>query len=209
MHRLSFVVLIAFSLSSCLPYENPSACRFGGFRHVLLEPLLSLLEETFPAFGIPRHCRPAARTQQLPKFAVLLKIILVPLPQGPKSYSLPGFFSTLSNHRAILVTEQAGSWLWGSVSLLALCSRPWLFSRLSSFPNKYLSVAHTATLFQQGPKETGESCQYGLLGCFFYNSPSAPMPSGCHAPTRGTGQRIPSPQTTAPGLPGAPRVWES
>ena len=91
MHRLPFVVLIPFSLSSCLAYENPSACKFGGFRHVLSEPLLSLLEETFLAFRTPTHHRLAAHTQQVPKFAALIKIILVPLPQGPKAGVSCGF----------------------------------------------------------------------------------------------------------------------
>lgn len=76
MHRLSFAVLIAFGSSSCLAYENPSACSLGGFRHVLSEPLLSLLDETFLASSTLTHRR-------LPKLAVLTKIILVPLPQGP------------------------------------------------------------------------------------------------------------------------------
>lgn len=86
MHRLSFVVLIVFSLSSCLAYEYPSACKFSDFTHVLSEPLLSLLEETFLAFG-------TAHTQQLPKFAALIKIILVPLSQALESWSLWGFLS--------------------------------------------------------------------------------------------------------------------
>jgi len=84
MHRLSFVVLIAFSLSSCLAYENPSTCTFGGFRHVLSESLLSLLEETFLAFGTLTHRRLAAHPQELTNFAALIRIILASLPQGPK-----------------------------------------------------------------------------------------------------------------------------
>lgn len=79
------VAVITFILSACLAYENPNACRFGGFRCVLPELLPALLEETFLAFLTLTHLKLAAHAQQLPKLAALSKIILM-REVGPSSF---------------------------------------------------------------------------------------------------------------------------
>lgn len=117
-----FVAVITFILSACLAYENPSACRFGGFRRATRAPACPP-RGNFPGLPHPAASQTGCTCLAAAEIGCIDQNYFDEggggklSSTGSPGWELLGFCSALPSHHFVLVGRLR--WLWGSVSLLA------------------------------------------------------------------------------------------